>query len=295
MSGATLEDHVSVWQLCKELERIPEIVFLELDPWILNDNSGGLRWLDLDREFRSFEYSYLEQGPSLPYYLADRSLRQYWAKLTDLLSAPRLLVSLKKVGAPFITETSQTAIGRKLALVSESDKPPERQAFRADGSILYPRAREEMRFVGDVAKPVLAKARAGKFYNLNEWTRLSRDHMELLKRLLEDMHAHGVKVIGFTAPYAPAYYELLKVNKEYMPLLKKQSAFFRDSFFKFHFEYYDMLDPAVASLGEDDFMDYIHPTRAGMGKVLRYIRDRSVIAKDGFLGLRGERRPTSRD
>lgn len=295
MQGSTLEDHIIVWQICKEQGLSPAVFFLGLDPWVLNENSGESRWEVFDAEFRRFQYSYLETGPSLMYYLTDRFLHYYWLKATDLLGAPRLLVALQSVGHSMLDKVPAVPPGEELVLMKESAKPAERAGKRIDGSAVYPKREAEARFSGDNAKLVLGDAKAGKFYHFNEWHRLSQDRMDLLNRLLKEMQTHGVKVIGFTVPYIPDYYNILKEHKDYMRLLRQQSAFFRGSFSQFQFEYYDMLDPAVTGLTTEDFTDYIHPTRDGMGKVLRYIRDRSVIVKDGFLGLRGERQSTSRD
>lgn len=278
MQGSTLEDHVIIWQICKESGLVPDTFFLGLDPWILNENSGESRWEALDGEFRRFSFAGDSVGDSLRRVLSDRSIRYQWLKLTDLLGTPRLLVSLKELRRRAGGGKSDTD-AEKPQLVAEAAVPPQRAGKRVDGSAIYPLSEMQARFTGEVAEQVLGQARAGKFYQFGGWTELSVERAQLLRRLLQDMRAHGVRVVGFTVPYVHGYYGLLRENRNYARLLRQQSRLLGEIFAAQDFEYHDLLDPAVPGLIPDHFTDYIHPTRDGMLKVLAHIRDRSTLLK----------------
>ncbi len=279
LSGATIEDHVIVWQACKELGITPTVVFLGLDPWIFNENSGGLRWESLDADFRRFKYSYAQTGPSLGYYLTDRSLHHFWLKVTDLLSIPRLVQTRDSLRSALAGNQSTVQTNGEVMLIDEAFVPPHANGFHADGSVLSPPAG-----LADNSHD-LAQARAGKFLMFNEWHRLSEDRIGLLEKLLGEMHASGVKVVGFTLPYSPAYFAVLKENEHYMRLLKQENAVLRDRFARHQFPYVDMLDPAVVKLSPGEFTNGTHLTREGTTKTLEYLFEHTSLPETPRVSL----------
>ncbi|TAL09722.1 MAG: hypothetical protein EPO02_09495 [Nitrospirae bacterium] len=273
LSGATIEDHVIVWEACKELGIMPTVVFWGLDPWIFNENSGGLRWESLDADFRRFKYSYAQAGPSLGYYLTDRSLHHFWLKVTDLLSMPRLVQARDSLRNALAGSQSTVQRNGDVVLIDEVLLPPLATGFRIDGTTVSPSAglADDSREMGE--------AKAGKFFMFNEWHKLNGARIGLLEKLLGEMHASGVKVVGFTLPYSPAYFAVLKENERYMRLLKQENAVLRDRFAQYKFEYIDMLDPAIVQLSPEAFSNGTHLTKAGTIKALQYLFEQMSLSE----------------
>lgn len=286
VAGSPMEYHAIVWQICKEQQRIPAVVFLGLDPWILNEKAEESRFIEFDSDLQRFKYSRLGLWPSVLNRLPDQSVWSYWLKVTDLMSAYRLQRTLDVIRGNLRGEKPLGPGDDEAVLMNPSEVPKESVGFRLDGSLKDDRTRTQGRLLNKAATQLMQNAQAGKFFKFRNWSQLSRVHMGLLDSLLSEMKGHGVRVIGFMPPYAPEYWGLLAQHEDYLRLLRGQSEFLRKKFLQYQFEYYDMLDPAVVGLASEDFQDPIHPNRAGMVKVLKYLNDHSAIVKDGTFRLK---------
>ncbi|MDR3564212.1 MAG: hypothetical protein P4N59_22635 [Negativicutes bacterium] len=50
--GASLEDHIAIYQLYREQNRLPRTIIIGVDPWILNRTNNQTRWLPLKNEYQ---------------------------------------------------------------------------------------------------------------------------------------------------------------------------------------------------------------------------------------------------
>jgi len=54
VSGASIEDLISIYQIYKSKGMIPGKVIIGIDPWLFNENNNQSRWKTLEKEFNTF-------------------------------------------------------------------------------------------------------------------------------------------------------------------------------------------------------------------------------------------------
>ena len=126
VSGASLEDHIAIYELYREKKLEPATVIIALDPWLLNRYSGQSRWRSLQSEYVAATSRFTQSQASL---FGSAAGTAEAAKLLELISPSYFQQSLKAT-------LQYSPQGQYSRTDAEED---ETQIKRRDGSIEYDR------------------------------------------------------------------------------------------------------------------------------------------------------------
>jgi hypothetical protein len=245
VSGASVEDHLALYELAWEHGIQPKLVVLTLDPWVLNRNSGQDRWKSLGRAYdRALQR--LE--------LSDESRRD--ARLDDLhrfrqlVSPAYFQESLKSLWKEARSPRSSGAFSRRLT---------------RDGSTDYPRAfveapPESVRQLADLF------VRGPEVYALDGFSGVDERALTLLEGLVKTLRARNVGLRIFLAPYHPRVYAFLASNERYRAVKTAESRF-RDLAAREGIPVIGSYDPAACGFGDHDFLDGMHARESAIARL----------------------------
>jgi len=249
---ATLEDHLSIFQLYYEKQYMPETVILEITPWMLKKKNKVLLY---------------------------RVLRDEYIRALERLDLPPELVSAVPVGIGSrkfseLFSPSYFQVCRELRMAESK----EAFSFRAtdelqaehtirfpDGSVEYAafeRNRSEA-MLHDIAAN-FAKAQSVRGYG--GYYELDSNLMDLLEVFVVDLKSMGVEVVLYLPPFHPVAYGILMNNAGYLDMVEV-SSFIRDLADRHGLRIEGSYDPSVCGLAGTDFVDGHHMTRDAMFKV----------------------------
>lgn len=95
---------------------------------------------------------------------------------------------------------------------------------------------------------------------------LDPEYLELFTAFVDDLQSQGVEVFFYLPPVHPDAYKLLLTNANYY-VLTATDKFIRGLAETRGIKVLGALDPKEAGLGEGDFVDGNHCTRAAMAKI----------------------------
>src|SRR5262249_12692722 len=131
MSGATVEDYVGLWQVLRRQGKIPERAIFSIDPWILKAESKPVHPA-LAREVDAFAAGHGR-------WAVVDAARIGWSKAKELVSFEILRESARRMRRALRNSTAAGSGSGEDVIVPEG-MVGDRQALRADGSLIYPGA-----------------------------------------------------------------------------------------------------------------------------------------------------------
>lgn len=250
VSGASLKDHLALAEAAREAGLRPKVVLLNLDPWLLNRNSGQDRWKSLVALVaRSVQR--LGVGPTESPDLADPRLQ----KLGQLVSPAYFQESLKAIWSRRKGATREEAFIR---------------VIHRDGSTGYPEAYAS-RSVDDAAALADRYVAKPPVYALEEFGELDPTSALQLKAFIQTLLEDGARIRFVLAPYHPRVYSFLTrhvryrqvqaAERWYRALAQGDSIAVTGSF-----------DPGACGMTEADFLDGMHLREAALARLLRSAR-----------------------
>lgn len=238
VNGASMEDYIAILGAYKLYHGyIPKDVILGVDPWILNKNSGRIRWKNIQK-YHDFERQIF---PTITKQRFDTLfiLKKYKELLNysyTLANIRYLLKSLKTKKPYYIANDLE---------VNDFLREP-------DASLHYPYT---TRFpnVQDVYTKALQYTQ-GYVYGLENFqdTINKKKFEDILCRLKQE----GVHVTLFLAPYHPLTYDILVKQPKYK--LKSTEAYFRKVAKNNNLQIIGSYNPHTLHLKENDFFDGMH-------------------------------------
>ena len=242
VSGASIEDLISIYQMYFERGFVPKLLILGVDPWLLNEANGQTRWGTLSQEyFAARRRLGLDVQSLTPWKHHGRS------KFRELLSLAYLERSLSEW-----TNRSDAGLADATAL-DVGDVPIK----RADGSLAYGRA-----FRSAVPSKVLADAVSyatkKPAYSLGDFKGLSPVIEGTFERFVTDLQTHGVEVVLYLPPYHPETYRLLVADSEYR-IIQDAERYFRDFGARHAVRVTGSYNPSDIPCDASEFFDGMHP------------------------------------
>lgn len=249
VSSAALEDYLALDQLYQENRMEPSLLVLGLDPWILDGtlrNPSRSLEPELDRALAKLGVSASRPKAGRP-----RPPNRY----LELLSPGYFQVSLAAWwrGGPRRGEVGGPPVG----------SADQRRTIFPDGSsewspAVLSRTVEEVRALA----ARFGRQPPGYLRSTSPDPRLKR----VLAAFLDALHAKGVSVIFFLAPYHPiAYREILAVS----PMIQESELYLRELAASRGIDVVGSYDPGRCAVAEDEFVDFHHLRRSGMQHVWR--------------------------
>lgn len=257
VSGASLEDHLAIYELFRERGLKPRTVVLGVDPWLLNRHNRQPRWVTLEPEYRRASERLLGRRSISSALLAGVPTTKALELFSPAYFQASLSVAFGLSQRPTITDGEMTVPVTDRTAVDE-------QIHYADGSI---EDSEKVRHLTReyVREDAIAVATSERPYSLGDFTRLDPDLMGLFERFVFDLQGSGITTVFYLPPYHPAAYQRLIEQPKFRILLDVEDYFRRFAAARgivVHGSY----DPVPCGLDESDFTDSMHTTRRAIEK-----------------------------
>ena len=263
MSAATVEDFVGLWEILRRQDKIPERAIFSIDPWIFNAEVESVHWAALAREVDDFT---ARHGRWMIIDVA----RAGWNRAKELVSYEVLRESTRRLrralrGRPAV------AAGSAEALIVPEPAVGDRQAVRADGSLIYDGAfqRRSPREVQEDAVHWVATNGP----NLVRF-RFNPERLRLLEALWRDLRARGVRIVAYTPPYHPAAWRVMVADSRQREALEAMRASIAGLAARMNVPFRDFADPAAIPCTAEEFFDGVHPRPSCLDKLFRRLSSR---------------------
>jgi hypothetical protein len=265
MSAATVEDFVGLWETLRRQEKIPERVIFSLDPWMLNPQSNRVRWRVLAREVDAFKASHGRWASGGRWGIVDVA-HASWNRATELLSYEVLRESTRRLQRA-LRGRSGVAAGSTETLIVPEPAVGDRQALRADGSMIYD-GTFQRRSPLEVQEDAVHWAA----------TRLSlnpgRERLRLLEALWRDLLGRGVQITAYTPPFHPAAWQVMVAVPRQREALEEALTSIAGLAARMNVPFRDFADPATIPCAAEEFSDGAHPRLSCLEKLFRRLSSR---------------------
>lgn len=255
VSGAVLEDFLSIYRLYEKNNICPDIIVLGFDPWILNDKNITSRWKSLKVEFNEMK-EILNSNIKLNEDFLSEETR-------TLVSLPYLYKSISRL---YIKEKNK---GLSKEIITFENEDSDNGGLRWDGSRAYNKFYRE-RSIESINANAKEFAENDPVYGLGEFNELSKKRCELIESFIEHLQNKNIQVIMFLPPYHPLAYEGIIVNEQYK-IIKEVEAYFRQLAYQKKIKIVGSYSSNDAKCNNTDFIDALHPNKSGIDKIFSTI------------------------
>lgn len=238
MMAGTIRDYVAIWQMLKQVDFKPKMVFICVEEQSINSYSQNDRYLSIYEYYNSF----FQGGASIR-----RQLMGLMTNFKDLLSLQTTLGSIKLVLKP----QNDTA-----RIEARSNRDQTRHSKAPSFSMIYPTTYEQRAF--DFIDTWGRKNGLGEVKVFEMWNRADRRGYDHLSALLKDIKKRGGKPILIGMPYHPEAYNLINQSKKaygnmlyFVNELKRMAD-------EENIPFYDAIVQHHGDFNNKDFMDGVH-------------------------------------
>ena len=241
VSGASIEDIVSIYQLYKTNNKLPRKIIIGIDPWTFNENNRQKRWQSISTYYYSFQDTINQENTT---YFKYKELFSFSYFQSSLKMIPRFIEGNTK---PQATLDKYNLLGTKLT----------------DGSLVYG---EQYRNAS--LKEIENKIKSyttGEIYSIENFNAISDRIWNEFEKLITDMKNNNVEIEFFLAPYAPLVYH--KIQKEY-PMVLKTEKIINDFALSNSIKIYGSFNPVILGMDETFFYDGMHCNELGTKKIV---------------------------
>lgn len=243
VSGASIEDYVSMYSLYKNRGLLPNTIIMGIDPWLFNKNNELTSWLTLSDQYQA---SFLKPDLGLGTRLSI-SYRILYQKVMSLISPLYFQQSLyyvfshTKLGS-YITTTSRFSnLGRVIA---------------SDGSMEYePSVRE--RSASEIKREAELFISSGKIYSLEHYYGMDHELIKTFEKLIATLQQQHIRIIFILVPYNPIAYTYLINHPEYR-IIQDVQRYVIDFAKTNSIPVIGSYNPSDLSLTSNDFYDGMH-------------------------------------
>lgn len=249
MSGASVEDNITIFNLIEEKQGFPKTVIICADPWLLNRNNGAVRWENLFSEYFS-------------------TLQKY--NIQKKMEKDINLIKIKELFSLAYTRSSLSDLRKGIFLARYSyqtteDDNIDNGILRADGVNIYHREIRErsQKAVNEAALKYIS----GNIYSVEHFNKLDESLKQQFEAMIDRMRDNNVEVILFLPPYHPVVYEFL-LKKEKYNMVFSAERYFKDLATKKGLIIWGAYNPASIGLTDKDFFDGMHLKKNSVDKLL---------------------------
>ena len=248
VSGASIEDLISIYQMYKEKNNLPSQIILSIDPWMFNKNNGQLRWKSIEEQYYRFFHEAVIRTNVSKVLNID--------KYKQLFSFSYFQSSLKLI---------PDLINGKNLPISSDIKENETITKLLDGSIKYGNS-YRLQSSEKVKQSALQYKSKIPIYSLGDYTELSNDCIFKFTSLIKDIEAQGIAVAFFLAPYHPIAYEEIKEN---YPRVSESEEFIIDYAKQKSYPVIGSFNPYKTQTNDLLFYDGMHLIEDGVEKIIK--------------------------
>jgi hypothetical protein len=232
VSGASIEDLISIYQMYKSKNMLPKEIILGVDPWLFNINNGQNRWLSVEKEYNEY-YNKAESKINLSFTIL---------KYTQLFSPSYFQASIKIL----------QSLPRK-KITPTAKKNNEGLTKLKDGSVTYDQGRREITIdqVDYAAKTYIQN----EIYSIERYQIISPEKFIEFQNLCSDILENDIKLSFFLCPYRPLIYQ--KISQDYDIVLDVEKEIVEFAINK-KINLIGSFSPLKAGVNNKDFFDGMH-------------------------------------
>ncbi len=255
LSGAGIYDYLGIIGLYATKGSIPNRIVIGLDPWILNENNGDVRYKSI-APYINISQNMIEDSNkffdffSLRYDLLAARINKY----VQILSPSYFQVSIKaiKTNSSIISNRDQFNFSTTEESVSD-------EAIRySDGSIDYDLTRRSRTI--DEVDAIVKSFLAGDIYQMEDYYTLNRQYKTTLTSLLNFLENAGTEIIIYLPPFHPDVYDYLSSNPNYRMVIESEK-YFRNIAEEMDIPVYGSFNPQLTHCENSYFLDGMHLRR----------------------------------
>lgn len=241
VSGASLEDIISIYQLYKVNNKLPQKLIIGIDPWLFNNSSNGERW----KTIGDYYYQFINR---------DVEKNKFYYKYKELFSLSYFQSSLKLIPSvimgksdPVSTKNKYNSLGTKLT----------------DGSLIYG---NEYRTASQkkIDEKIFSYITRKEIYGMEGFNVISDKKWKDFELLMTDIKKNNIEVTFFMSPYAPIVYE--RIKKDYPVVLKVEQKINNFSSLN-KIKIYGSFNPSYCNLDKTFFYDAMHLKENGIQRI----------------------------
>lgn len=197
VSGATIEDIVSITQLMAMNEVLPKKVIIGVDPWFFNVNNGQSRWETLKSEYNSFFNINVNNVLGINYtkHLNLISLSYYQYSLLSYIKGIRK-------SEYYTTDKNDLDVDVK----------------KSNGTRLY-KISYRNASIDDIVLDCNYYINNG-LYGLKRFSAISKEYTDKFESLIMFYLNRDIEVVLFLAPYNPIVYNYIESEPKYSNVIK---------------------------------------------------------------------------
>lgn len=243
VSGASIEDIVSIYQVYKHNNKLPKKIIIGIDPWTFNEENGQTRWKSLEPYYNQFKNT------------KNKSVRKMWYfKYKELLSLSYFQSSIKNLPKVIRGDSEPKATNRKNNKLSTK---------LVDGSKVYGEADREAS-MSEINRKIASYLKI-KMYSIENFGSISTKAWDDFEKLIYDMKSNNVVIEIFLSPYAPIVYD--RIKNDY-PMVLKTEEMIKKFSIKNNIKLYGSFNPTLLGMDETFFYDGTHSKESGIKKIL---------------------------
>jgi hypothetical protein len=242
VSGASIEDLISIYQLYKINNKLPNKIIIGIDPWTFNENNNQMRWRSLSTYYHRFQNPTEQEKPS-------------YFKYKELISVSYFQSSIKMIPRLF---------AGKLKLKSTFEKYNILGTKLNDGSLVYG---ERYRNATQIEiNNKINSYLAGSIYSIEHFDTISIKIFREFEQLIADMKSNRIQIEFFLAPYAPLVFD--KIQEKY-PMVLKSEEIINNYAISNNIKMYGSFNPYILGMDSTFFYDGMHCKENGVERIIK--------------------------
>ncbi|MFA9389450.1 MAG: hypothetical protein ACERKD_06565 [Prolixibacteraceae bacterium] len=241
VAGASLEDIISIYQLYKNHNKLPQKIVIGIDPWLFNENNGQNSW----QTYAAYYYKFLG--------LKNQKHFSY-SKYKQLLSISYFQSSFSKF--------KKTLKGNSMPLPTK-EKYNVSFTKLTDGSLVYSERHRNFSSI-EIENRINSYVEGG-IYSVEFFTAISDRLWKEFNQLIADMNKNNIEIEFILVPYAPFVYKT--IEKDYPMIIATEEMikdFAKANGIKFHGSF----NPNTLGMNESSFYDGMHCNATGIEEII---------------------------
>jgi hypothetical protein len=245
VSGASLEDYISIYQCYKERNILPKKLIIEITPWIFNKNNGQSRWKTLESYYN--RYKNVDDNIITDAEIFARKYRPLLSLSYFQYSLPELIFGEKKPRRLINNNYN------KLTMLT-------------DGSIIYP---NEYRNADQkvVNNKILELINQKEIYGLYGFNTFSKALFSDFNNFIDECKSKNICLEFYLIPYPPLVFD--KIEQDYLMVLETEKAI-KEIADKNDIKCIGTYDPLKLNIDESHFVDATHLNHKGISIILEH-------------------------
>ena len=238
VSGASLEDYISIFQLYKENNNLPKKIIIEIVPWLFNENSNQRRWRSL-RDYYNRYYGIQNNfitfaKMKLGKYNELKSLSYFQKSLPKLFYGKEVPHELKNGNYKNITKFPR-------------------------GSISYPT--QTINVSNRIVRERILNYLRGELYSLENFSNVSKDIIFNFKNFIKTLKSNNIDIEFFFMPYPSAVYK--RISEDYDNVVKTENIVKRIAE-DYNINCFGTFNPRGLKANQSHFFDGMHMNSKGI-------------------------------